>query len=520
VGCEISADLALIDAKILTMNQSRPYAEAVAVKDGKILKVGTTEEVSYLIGKDTTIIYLDYRTVVPGFIDTHMHVADFARFLMWLDLTGAGSINEMQSSLKEFVQKTAKGKWIVGRGWDEKRFEEKRLPARLDLDAVSPCNPVILYYVCGQMCVVNSCALALAGLTKDSISPVGGAIGKDAETGELTGLLREAATDLVWRLVPEPSNEEVAKAAEMALETVAEAGITSIHWLATSQIDVTILRTLRKQKNLPLRIYMIIPENLLNSLDLAEDFNCEFVRIGGVEVSLDGYLASGTAALLRPYHSDLAVKGKLLCTPAKLRASANKISKAGWQLVLHAMGDKAIETALTTIEALKKTGRRRIDQAALLNEGLIQRIKQADVVVSVQPLVAASEFSVYFALEHLGATRARWLYPLKTLFTEGIRVCGGSDCPMEPLNPLLGIQSVVTRQVFPEEQVTVDEALRMYTVNAAYASCEENIKGSIEEGKLADFTVLSLNPHKVTPNEIQNIAVDMTIVGGKVVYQR
>jgi predicted amidohydrolase YtcJ len=368
VGCEISADLALIDAKILTMNQSRPYAEAVAVKDGKILKVGTTEEVSYLIGKDTTIIYLDYRTVVPGFIDTHMHVADFARFLMWLDLTGAGSINEMQSSLKEFVQKTAKGKWIVGRGWDEKRFEEKRLPARLDLDAVSPCNPVILYYVCGQMCVVNSCALALAGLTKDSISPVGGAIGKDAETGELTGLLREAATDLVWRLVPEPSNEEVAKAAEMALETVAEAGITSIHWLATSQIDVTILRTLRKQKNLPLRIYMIIPENLLNSLDLAEDFNCEFVRIGGVEVSLDGYLASGTAALLQPYHSDLAVKGKLLCTPAKLRASANKISKAGWQLVLHAMGDKAIETALTTIEALKKTGRRRIDQAALLND--------------------------------------------------------------------------------------------------------------------------------------------------------
>jgi predicted amidohydrolase YtcJ len=151
---------------------------------------------------------------------------------------------------------------------------------------------------------------------------------------------------------------------------------------------------------------------------------------------------------------------------------------------------------------------------------MIQRIKQADVVVSVQPLVAASEFSVYFALEHLGATRARWLYPLKTLFTEGIRVCGGSDCPMEPLNPLLGIQSVVTRQVFPEEQVTVDEALRMYTVNAAYASCEENIKGSIEEGKLADFTVLSLNPHKVTPNEIQNIAVDMTIVGGKVVYQR
>jgi predicted amidohydrolase YtcJ len=520
VACETSADWALINGTILTMNQCQPCAAAVAIRGDRILKVGTNKEISHLIGKDTKIISLDRKTVVPGFIDTHIHIADFARFLMWMDLTRASSIKEMQCSLKERVQITPKGKWIVGRGWDEKRFAEKLLPTRFDLDAVSTDNPVIFYYACGPLCVVNSCALKLAGITKETTAPLGGAIDKDTETGEPTGILRETATDLVWRLIPEHTNQELAEAAEMALKKVAETGITSIHWLATSQIDVVILQTLCKEKKLPLRIYMIIPVNLLNSLDSGEDFDDEFARIGGVEVSLDGYLASDTAALLQPYNSDLAVKGKVLCTPAKLRASANKINKAGFQLVLHAMGDKAIETALNTIEALKKKGRHRIDQAALLNEGLIHRIKQTDVVLSVQPLVAASEFSVYFALEHLGPARARWLYPLKTLFKEGIRVCGGSDCPMEPLNPLLGIQSVVTRQVFPEERVTVDEALRMYTVYAAYASCEENIKGSIEEGKLADFTVLSLNPHMVNPNEIQNIAVDMTIVGGKVVFQR
>ena len=518
VARETSADLALIDGKILTMNQHQPCAEAIAIKGDRILKVGTTEEISHLIGKDTKIIYLDWRTVVPGFIDTHIHVADFARFLMWMDLTGASSIKEMQRSLKERVQITPRGKWIVGRGWDEKRFVEKLLPTRFDLDAVSSDNPVIFYYACGPVCVVNSCALTLAGITKETSAPSGGTIDKDAETGEPSGILRETATDLVWRLVPEPTHDELAEATIIALEKVVDAGVTSIHWLATSQTDLAILQSLCKMKKLPLRVYMIIPSNLLERLGAGVDLDNEFAHIGGVEVSVDGYLASDTAALFQPYASDPSIKGKLLCTPAKLRASASKIIKAGLQLIMHAMGDKAIAAALTTIEASTKKGRVRIDQAALLNEELIQRIKQQGAVVSVQPLVAASEFSVYSAVEHLGEERARWLYPLKTLLKEGIQVCSGSDCPMEQLNPLLGIQSVVTRQFFPEEQVTVDEALRMYTLNAAYASSEENIKGSIEQGKLADFTVLSSDPHAVAPSEIQKITVKMTVVGGKVVF--
>jgi predicted amidohydrolase YtcJ len=197
----------------------------------------------------------------------------------------------------------------------------------------------------------------------------------------------------------------------------------------------------------------------------------------------------------------------------------------GLQLVIHAVGDKAVDAALTTIEqtskkAPRKATRYRIEQAAVLNEKLINRIKKQKGIVSVQPLVVASEFAVWSATERLGAERARWLYPLKTLLKKGIRVVGGSDCPMEPLNPLLGIQAAVTRKFFPEERITVDEALCMYTVDAAYSSGEENIKGTVETGKLADLTVLSHNPAKVPSSEIDNITVEMTIVGGKVVYSK
>jgi predicted amidohydrolase YtcJ len=208
-----------------------------------------------------------------------------------------------------------------------------------------------------------------------------------------------------------------------------------------------------------------------------------------------------------------------------MKTAAAKILNMDLQLVIHAMGDKAVDAALTTIEqtskeAPRKDARNRIEQAAVLNEELINRMKKQKVIVSVQPCVVASEFSVWSATEHLGAERARWLYPLKTLLKKGIRVIGGSDCPMEPLSPLMSIQAAVTREVFPEERVTIDEALRMYMVDAAYSSREENIKGSVETGKLADLTVLSHNPAKVPPNEIENIAVEMTIVGGEVVYSK
>ena len=510
----------LIDGKVITMNPLQPLAEAVAIRGTRIVRVGTTEEASFLIGKDTKIVYLDWGCVVPGFIDTHIHVGDYARYLMWVNLTGSNSIKEMQRRLAQSLKRTPKGKWVVGRGWDEKLFEEKRVPTRFDLDAVAPENPVIFYCAAGPVAVVNSKALQLAGISKSTRAHMGGTVDKTPEEGEPTGILRDAATDLAWNKVPEPTAEELVEAAATACEKIVAAGITSIHWLATSQVDLQILRSLCKSGKLPLRVYMVVPLSFLDRLGSFEGLGEEAARVGGAEVCVDGYLAMRTAALSKPYKGTPPVNAALLCTQTELQTSVGKIADAGFQAVAHAMGDKAVDAALKVFEALPQGRRNRIDPAALLNQELIKRVKQQQVVVSVQPLVAASEFQVYSAVEALGEDRARWLYPLKTLLKRGICVCGGSDCPMEPLNPLLGIQSLVTREFFPDEQLSVNEALSLYTVNAAYASGEENLKGSIEEGKLADFTVLSRDPREVPPNEITGITVELTVVGGKVVYSR
>jgi len=514
--------------KVLTMNPSQPFAEAIAIKNDRIVKVGTNEEITRCIGKNTKVIGLNGRTVVPGFIDTHIHVADFGRFLTWVDLRDVKSVKEMQSSLRERAQKAPKGKWIIGHGWDQNRFAEKRLPTRYDLDAASPDNPVILYHQYGQMCIVNSKALELAGVTKQTSAPQGGTVDKNKDTGELTGILRDDATNLVWKMVPEPSEEELVEAASLACEKIVEAGVTSVHWMVLSSVEVSIIQKLRAQNRLPIRVYMIIPVNLVDNVigsGLRKDFVDDTLRLGGAVIFADGYLAVRTAALLQPYSDYPAASGRLLFSQEEMNTLVVKIHKANLQLIIHAMGDRAIDAALTaieetSIEAPRKNCRHRLEQAAVLNEGLLQRMKKQEVVVSIQPLVIVSEFSVWSATEHLGPIRARWLYPLKMLLKEGIRVIGGSDCPMEPLSPLLGIQSAVARLFFPEERITVDEALRMYTVDAAYASFEESIKGSVEKGKLADLTVLSRDPRSVPPSEIEDIKVEMAIVGGRVVYPK
>jgi predicted amidohydrolase YtcJ len=520
------ADLVLMDGNVLTMDSSQPSAEAVAVKKDRIVKVGTNKEISPWIRKNTKVINLQGRTVVPGLIDSHIHVGDFGKFLMWIDLKNVNSIEEMQRRIRKRAQKIPEGRWIIGSGWDQARFVEKRYPNFQDLNEASPDNPVILYHQCGRVCVVNSKALELAGVKKETRSPSGGEIEKDAETGEPTGILRENATDLVWKTIPEPSEAEIMEGASLACKKIVEAGVTSIHWIVTSSTEISIIQRLRAENKLPLRVCTIIPANILDQINDLESLlgSDNIDRNLGVKVFVDGSLAARTAALREPYSDDPATKGQLLHSQEELNALVVKAHKAKFRLVMHAMGDQAIDMTLTAIEKAlmeepRKSHRYRIEHASVLNKELIQRIKELGMMVSVQPKCVISEFSVWSAVDRLGSERARWLYPLKTLINEGIRVAGGSDCPMEPLSPLLGIQAAVERQFFPEERITVDEALRMYTVNAAYASFEETVKGSIEEGKLADLTVLSGDPRTVPPSKIGDIKVSMTAVGGKVVYQ-
>jgi predicted amidohydrolase YtcJ len=508
------------------MNPSQPSAEAIAVKGNRIIKVGSNDIINRWVGKSTKVLNLDGKTIVPGFIDTHIHVVDFGKVLNWVDLTNITAIQEMQVAIRHRLKYTAEGKWIVGRGWDQNCLVEKRLPTCSDLDVVAPNNPVVLYHRCEQVCIVNTRALELADVTKHTAMPRNGALDKDNH-GDLTGILRGDATNLVWKKVPEPGENELINSAYMACKAILQAGVTSVHWILTSRTEIPVIQRLRAENKLPLRIYVIVPANLLNNtldLGLLNDSGNNMLRIGGVLIFADGYFVDRTAALNEPYTDNSADKGKLLYTEEELNNLVEKIQKANLQVIMHAMGDKAVNAALSAFETipwgLRKKSRFRLEQAALLNSQLIQRIKKQGVVVSIQPKVAESEFSVWSATEHLGNMRARMLFPLKTLLRKGICVVGGSDCPMEPLNPLSGIQAAVTRDFYPNERLSIEEALRIYTVNAAYATSEENVKGSLAIGKLADLTVLARDPRSVESDKIAEIEVEMTIVGGKIVYQK
>ena len=510
----LTADLALIDANVRTMNPRQPIAQAVAIKKNRIIKVGTNREIKKLIGKDTKVISLNGKTVVPGLIDTHIHVADFGRCLMWLDLSGAQSVKDLQNILTEKAKQTPAGKWIIGRGWNENCFKEKRLLTLIDLDAVAPDNPVILYHGAAYACAVNSKALAQAGVTNETLVPSGGTIEKTT-TGELTGIFRGSATNLVWQVVGEPSLEELAEATAIACQKVVESGITSINWIILQENELTLIQALHEQGKLPIRVNVIVPYELLKCASGFRSNDPLRIRLGGALIFADGYLDSKTAALIQPYSDDPNNNGKILCTRKELASLVAQVLALNLQPIIHAMGDKAVDTALSVIEHSEKKVRFRIEQAAVLNRELVNRLKAQDVVISVQPKMVPTEFEVWSAIDHLGIERAKWLHPLKTLLNEGIKVAGGSDCPMEPLYPLLGMQEAVTRESYPEQRLTVEEALCMYTLDAAYCSGEEHIKGSIEEGKLADLSILSADPSKVAPEKIKDIKVEMTLIDGK-----
>lgn len=454
-------------------------------------------------------------------IDTHIHVADFGRCLLWLDLTSAESIKELQSLIKEKAKQTPAGKWVIGRGWNQNRFKEKRLPNLSDLNEATPHNPVILYHEATMVCAVNSKALALAGVKTQTAVPSGGTIDKNPKTGELTGILRDTATNLVWQAVPEPTTDELSEATAIACQKIVEAGVTSVHWIVISENEIPIIQRLQAEGKLPIRINVIIPDTLLKGTTAFQSTDNLMLHLGGVFIATDGYLDSKTAALSQPYSDDSKNNGEMLCDEKELAASVEKVLAAGLQPVIHAMGDKAIDTTLKVIEQTKnQTVRLRIEQAAVLNKELVKRLKKQNVVVSVQPKVISTEFNVWSAIQRLGVERARWLHPLKTLLNEGVKIAGGSDCPMEPLSPLLGMQEAVLRASFPEQRLTAEEALRMYTVHAAYSSGEENVNGSIEAGKIADLTILSDDPLAVATNEIKDVKIEMTIIDGKVVYSK
>ncbi len=511
----MSADLALINGNIITMNPKQPTAQAVAIVKSKIFKVGSNQQIKLLITDKTKVIDLAGKTVVPGLIDTHIHVADFGRCLMWLDLTTADSIADLQKLIKEKAAQMPAGKWIIGQGWNETRFKEKRFPTTADLDAAAPNNPVILYREAAMICATNTKAQKLADITEQTPIPQGGSIDKTS-SGKLVGIFRDTAATLIWQAVSEPTVDDLLDATVLALKKIVELGITSIHWLVLSEVELTLIQKLHEQGKLLVKVNVVVPETLQQKAAQLKTSDQLMLHFGGVTINVDGYLDSKEAALLAPYSDDLSNSGKLLYDKEALAVSVQQVIAAGVQPIILAMGDKAIETTLNVIEQTPKNSIRfRIEQAAVLNKNLLQRLKEQHVLVSIQPKVITTEFSVWSAQDRLGPERAKWLHPLRTLIDSGVMVVAGSDCPMEPLSPLLGIQELVTRQAFPEQRLSPLEALRMYTLDAAYSSGEEILKGSIEEGKLADLTILSADPAAAAPEQIKNIQVEMVLVNGK-----
>ena len=520
----MSATLAIVNANVIALNPEQPKAEAIAIRNGKIITVGSKKQISKHINNKTQMIDAKNKTVVPGFVDCHVHMTGFGQFLQTLDLRNASSVKEIQQKLRSYTEKTAKKKWILGGRWDHEKLLEKRYPTRWDLDAAVADNPVLLIRVCGHIGVVNSKALRLAGITKETTIE-GGKIDLDEATGEPNGIIRENAFELVWRVVPKPSSEEIENACVLACQRAVKTGITGVHWLVNSAEEVRIIQRLHSEDRLPLRVYLGIPVDFLDELTklgLLTGFGNDMVKIGFVKVFADGSLGARTAALNEPYSDKPDTRGIMRYTQIQLNRLVSKTHKAGLQLGVHAIGDCAVEAVLKAFEAaLKKTPRKncrhRIEHCSVLNPKLIKCMKRLDIIASVQPHFVFSDFWV---ADRLGKARARWVYPFKTLLREGLIVIAGSDCPVEPIDPLLGIWAAVARRNHPEESLAVEEALRMYTVTAAYASFSEEKKGSIETGKFADLVILSDDLFDVSPDEIKRVRVEMTIVDGKTVYAR
>ncbi len=491
----------------------------------RILRVGKNADVRPFIGEKTKVLNLGGRTVVPGMIDTHIHFVDYGLSLGRISLRGVRSIAEIQAKVASKARETPPRKWILGRGWDQERLKEKRYPNRHDLDEASQENPVVLNRVCGHVCVTNSLGLQLAGITKETPDPHGGQIDKDPRTAEPTGVLRDEAMSLIWQHVPPPTKPELVAAIEAASRSAISAGLTTVHALLKDSAYVEALQEAHATGKLGIRVYMGIPIDLLDNLiglGIKTGFGDDWLKIGCIKMLLDGSLGGRTAALKEPYADDPSNKGLLLYREEELRPLVSKVHDSGYQLAIHAIGDHAIDLALDAIEeAQNKTSRKdhrhRIEHASIINPEQIERMSRMEVIASVQPAFVTSDF---WAADRVGKKRETWVYPLKTLFKKVV-ASAGSDCPVEHLDPMEGVWAAVTRGGFlPTERLGVDQVLYMYTMNGAYASFDEEEKGSISEGKLADMVVLSRDPFTVAPDELRSIKVEKVIIGGRVIKSR
>jgi len=528
-------NLALVNGKIWTGDYGRPWAEAVAVRGDRIIAVGTTADVRKLASAGMKLVDLGGSLVLPGFIDSHTHFLAGGFALKSIQLREARSREDFVSRVAAKAREFGRGSWILNGDWDHQQFDPPELPRKDWIDAVTPDNPVCVNRLDGHMILANSLALKIAGITKATPVPPGGEIVRDPATGEPTGILKDAAMDLVYAKIPEPSFGEKVEAAEASLHHALENGVTSVHEMADAA-SFEVFEELARRGLLTTRVRVYVPiteVRRLAGLELKSPSGSPYLELGGLKGFLDGSLGSATAYFFEPYTDDPRTSGLLhgqMFPEGVMEKRILEADRAGLQLAIHAIGDRANSMLLDMYEkALAVNGPRdrrwRVEHAQHLRPDDIARFGRLGLVAAVQPYHLIDDGR--WAVKKIGPGRIKTTYAFESLRRAGAILAFGSDWTVAPLSPILGIYAAVTRRTLdgknpggwvPEEKVSVEEAVRAYTMNGAYAEFSEATKGTIEAGKLADLVVLDRDIFSVPPEEIGGARVRMTVFDGRIVY--
>ena len=532
----VAADIIIVNGTVHTLDPLNPSVQAVAILSNRIIATGTDKDVKTLAGPRTRIIDAKKQLVLPGFNDAHVHFLGGGFQLSSVNLRDANTPEEFAARIAQFAAKLPAGRWITGGDWDHQRWTDPKLPTRDLIDRFTPNTPVFVSRLDGHMALANSVALRLAGVTRETMDPPGGLIVRDPKTGEPTGILKDAAMSFVWKVVPEAGLEEKLNAGRAASEHAATLGVTSVQDVSAGS-DVGIYQTLLDRGELKTRIYAVSPlpawERLART-GVRAHFGSEMLRVGGLKGFSDGSLGSTTALFFEPYEdapNTSGLAGDEMFPEGAMLNRVRDADRAGLQVMIHAIGDRANDFVLAMFEQVARENgdrdrRFRIEHAQHLRRQDIPRFSRDKVIASMQPYHAIDDGR--WAEKRIGRDRATTTYAFRSLLDSGVTLALGTDWTVAPLDPMQTLYAAVTRRTLdgknlngwiPEQKITIEEAVRAYTIGSAYAEFQESVKGTITPGKLADLVILSRNIFKIDPKEIEKVTVVMTVMDGRVVYE-
>ena len=529
----VTADLVVTNANIRTMDAKRTVARSVAVLNGRIVAVGSEADTKPLIGSKTRVIDAKGRTIIPGFNDAHVHFLETGQQLSSVDLRDAKTPEEFVKRIRDFAAKLPKGRWILGGKWDHENWKPNTLPTAALIDAATPDNPVFIDRLDGHMALANTLAMKLAGVNKETKEVDGGLIVRDA-AGNPAGVFKDAAMSYIYRVIPEPSFDEKLEAAAAATEHAASLGVTSVTDVSAGT-DIGVYQELMRQGKLKTRIYgcsTLGDYKRWERTGVRAAFGDAMLRVGCLKGYADGSLGSTTAWLFEPYLDDPKTTGLPSDEITKTPELVLGADKAGLQVNIHAIGDKANATILdiyerTTAANGARDRRFRIEHSQHLRQEDIKRFGSLKVVASMQPFHIIDDGR--WAWKRLDEKRLKGTYAFRTLLDTGAVLAFGSDSPVAPLNPLFGVYAAVTRRTLddknpngwiPEQKISVDETVRAFTWGSAYGEFQEKVKGTLEPGKLADFVILSDDIFTMDATKIGGVTVIMTVMDGRVVFEK